>query len=61
MQAVVWLLVGGLIFWLLNWLIDYCGVGEPFQKIAKVLVAIVAVVFVINALLTVVGRPFITF
>lgn len=60
-HAVVWLLIGGLIFWLLNWLIDYCAVGEPFNKIAKVVVAIVAVIFVINALLTIAGRPFITF
>ncbi len=58
-NAVIWVLIAGLIFWLLNWLITYVGVPEPFNKIAKVIIAIVAVVMLINALLTVAGRPFI--
>ena len=58
-NAVIWILVAGLIFWLLNWLINYVGVPEPFNKIAKVLIAIVAVVMLINALLTIAGKPFI--
>lgn len=57
--AVVWVLVAGLVFWLLNWLIDYVKVAEPFNKVAKVIIAIVAVVMLINALLTIAGRPFI--
>jgi len=59
-QAVVWVLVAGLIFWLLSWLIGYAGVPEPFNKVARVILAIVAVVFLINAILTLVGKPFIT-
>lgn len=58
-NAVIWVLIAGLIFWLLNWLISYVGVSEPFNKIAKVIIAIVAVVMLINALLTVAGKPFI--
>jgi uncharacterized membrane protein len=58
-NAVIWVLIAGLIFWLLNWLISYVGVPEPFNKIAKVIIAIVAVVMLINALLTVAGKPFI--
>lgn len=58
--AVVWVLVAGLIFWLLSWLIGYLGVPEPFSKIAKAIVAIIAVLFLINALLTIVGKPFIS-
>lgn len=59
-SAVIWIIVAGLIFWLLSWLIDYAGIGEPFNKVAKVVLALVAVVILINALLTVAGKPFIT-
>lgn len=58
-NAAIWVIVAGLIFWLLNWLISYVGIPEPFNKIAKVIIAIVAVVMLINALMTVAGRPFI--
>ena len=60
LHAVVWVIIAGIIFWLVNWLITYAGVPEPFNKVAKVIVAIVAVVFLVNALLTIVGKPFIT-
>jgi len=60
-KVVVWILIAGLIFWLVTWLIDYCAVVEPFNKIAKVVAAIIAVIILINALLVLVGRPFITF
>jgi len=60
LHAVVWVIIAGVIFWLVNWLITYAGVPEPFNKVAKVIVAIVAVVFLVNALLTIVGKPFIT-
>ncbi len=53
---VIMLLVAGLVFWLLTWLIGYIGVGEPFTKIARAVVAIVAVLFVINALLSLTGH-----
>ncbi len=58
-QAVIWIIIAGVIFWLCNWLISYVGIGEPFNKVAKVIIAVVAVVFLINALLTIAGRPFI--
>jgi ABC-type enterochelin transport system permease subunit len=60
LHAVVWVIIAGVIFWLVNWLITYVGIPEPFNKVAKVIVAIVAVVFLVNALLTIVGKPFIT-
>lgn len=59
-MAVITIIAIGLICWLLIYLIGYAGVPEPFNKIARVLVMVVAVVFLINALLTLVGRPFIT-
>ena len=55
--VVLVLLVGGLIFWLLNWLIGYLGVPEPFNKVARVVLAILAVVVCIAALLSLLGGP----
>ena len=59
LSCFIWLIVVGLICWLLWWLIGYIGLPEPFNKVARVLIAVVAVVFLINALLTLVGQPFI--
>jgi len=59
-EVVIWIIVAGLIFWLLSWLIDYVGIPEPFRKVAKVVVAVVAVLMLINAILTLAGRPFVT-
>lgn len=58
-NAVIWLLVAAVIFWLLNWLVGYIGVGEPFAKIIRVVLAIFAVLICINALLTLAGHPLI--
>ena len=54
-SVVITLIVAGLVFWLLIWLIDYCGISEPFNKIARVILAIVAVLVVIGVLLQFVG------
>jgi len=60
LNALIWLVIGGVIFGLCHWLIGYVGVPEPFNKVAKVIIAVIAVVICINALLTIVGRPFIS-
>jgi len=58
-NAVIWLIVAAVVFWLLNWLISYIGVGEPFNKVLKVILAIACVLICINALLTLAGHPII--
>jgi nitrate reductase gamma subunit len=58
---IIWLVVAGVIFWLLNWLIDYVGIPDPFRKVAKIVLAVIAVVIVINALLMLVGTPLFRF
>jgi hypothetical protein len=59
-NVIIWIIVAGLIFWLLTWLVDYCGVPEPFRKVAKVVIAVVAVLMLINAILTLAGSPLVT-
>jgi uncharacterized membrane protein len=60
-QAVVFLIVAGLIFYLLHWLIGYVGVPEPFNKVARIVLAIAAVLVVIGILLSLVGYPLVRF
>lgn len=49
--------IAGLIFWLLWWFLAYIGLPEPFAKVAKVLLMLFAVVFLINLLLSLNGTP----
>lgn len=48
---IVWIVVIGVICGLLYWLIDACGIPEPFNKGAKVILMIVGVVLIIILLI----------
>lgn len=54
MRIVLRIIIIGVVAGLLWWLIDFCGTPAPFNKVAKVIVAIVAVVFLVNMLMTLV-------
>jgi hypothetical protein len=54
-HVVVLLIVAGLIKDLLWWLVDYCGIPEPFHKVAKVVLAVLAVFVIIGILLSLVS------
>lgn len=55
---ILWLCAMGLICWLLWWLIGYIGIPEPFNKVARVIIAVLAVVFLIKIIVRVFGAPF---
>lgn len=59
-ELVVYLIVVGGILWLLLWLIGYCGLPEPFSKVAKIIIMVVAVLICVNVLLGFVGHPVFT-
>ena len=61
LSLLVTLVIVGLILWLCWWFISYIGLPEPFNKVARVLIALVALVFLINLLLGFLGTPFIRF
>lgn len=52
---IIYLLVGGLIFWLLWFLINYINPPEPWKKVANVILMILAVLVIIGILLSLVG------
>jgi hypothetical protein len=49
------IVVAGVIFWLIWWFIDWIGLPEPFNKVAKVLVGLVALIFLVKILLSLIG------
>lgn len=57
LSLVIQIVIVGLGFWLIWWLIGYAGVPEPFNKVLRVIVALFAVVFLINLLLGLTGTP----
>lgn len=59
LNAFITLVVVGIICWLVWWFISYIALPEPFAKVARVLVALVALIFLINFLLGLTGHPLI--
>lgn len=58
-SLVVRLIIIGSVFALLWWLVGFAGLPEPFNKFARVAIAVVAVLLLINLLLGLVGQaPF---
>lgn len=55
LNLVILVVIAGVIFWLIWWFIDYIGIPEPFNKVVKVLVGLVALIFLIKILLGVIG------
>ena len=53
----MYIVIAGLIFALLWWLVGYVGLPEPFAKVANVLLAILAVFVLIGILLGIAGQP----
>lgn len=57
--AVIGLIVLGLVWGLLVWLVNEIGVPEPIHKIVKAVLAIALVLILINFLMSLIGKPFI--
>lgn len=60
-ELVIYLIVVGAVLWLLLWLIGYAGLPEPFAKVAKIIIMVIAVIILINVLLGFVGQPVFNF
>lgn len=58
-SLIVWIIIIGSIVGLLWWLVGFVGLPEPFNKVARVAIAVVAVLLLINMLLGLTGgAPF---
>ena len=56
-QTLLYLICIGVVFWLLWWLLNYVNPPEPFKKVGNVILAIAAVVIIINILMSMAGHP----
>lgn len=57
--AVIHLIIIGLIVWILFWALSQIGLPEPFNKVVRVVLVLLAAIFVINFLLGLTGNPII--
>ena len=48
LHLLIQIIIVGLVCFLLWWLIGFCGLPAPFDKVARVIVAIIAVIFLLN-------------
>lgn len=55
LPLLVYIVVVGVVAWLLFWIIDFVALPEPFNKVAKVVVALFAIIFLIDILLGLTG------
>jgi hypothetical protein len=60
LSFVVYIVILGLIFWILWWALAYFAIPEPFNKIVRVVVGLICLVVVINLLLGLIGSPMFT-
>lgn len=57
-SSLVWLICVGLVFYLLYWLVNFVALPEPFGKIIKVILAVAAVIVLINVIMSFAGSPY---
>ena len=60
LELIIYLVVVGLIFWCIWWFVGFVGVPEPFNKVIRVVMGLVALIIVVNLLLGMVGTPMFT-
>jgi hypothetical protein len=51
LQSLIYVVIVGAIFWLVWWFIGYVGVPEPFNKVLRIVVGLIALVIMIQFLL----------
>jgi hypothetical protein len=56
-SLIVYIVVLGLIFWLVWWFIGYVGIPEPFNKVLRVIVGLIAFLIILSFLLSLIGHP----
>ena len=54
-DLLLYIVIAGGICALLWWLVAFVGLPEPFNKVARIIIAVVAVLFCINLLLSLGG------
>lgn len=53
----VTLIILGVVFWLVIWLVDWIAIPEPFNKVIKVVIGLVCVLYLVGILFGVAQLP----
>ena len=56
LSIIVYLVIVGLILWVISWFVAYVGVPEPFNRVIRVVLGLVALIIVIDVLLSFIGH-----
>ena len=56
-QSLLYVIIVGVCFGLLWWLVSYIALPAPFDKVARVILAVAAVIILIGVLLGMAGHP----
>jgi len=54
-NLLIWLIIIGLIFSVIWWALSQIPIAEPFNKVIRVLLVLIAAILIINVLLTLTG------
>ncbi len=57
-QAIIWLIIFGILYFIIDWGLQRMGLPEPFNKVMNWLLIGAAVVCAVNVVMMVVGHPF---
>ncbi len=57
LSLLITLVIAGLIFYLIWWFLGYIGLPAPFDKVARVIVGLAALIFLLDLLLGMSGHP----
>lgn len=57
LHVIITLIVIALVFWVIWWFLGYVGVPEPFNKVIRVVIGLVALLIIVNILLGLIGSP----
>jgi hypothetical protein len=55
LHLLVQIVIAGLIFWLIWWFLSYVGIPEPFNKVIRVILGLIVLIYLINVLLSLSG------
>ena len=55
LMLVIYLLVIGLVFWLLDYVLQMLPIPDPFARIIRVILVVIAVIIVVMLLLNLIG------
>lgn len=58
-SLLIQLLIAGVVFYLVIWLVNWIGIPAPIDKVIKAIVGIALVIYLVNVLAALGGHPFI--